>query len=79
MAREELLIAKKKHGKLNFKIVNKEFNRWSPEKYQRIIAGKNYNSLAYLFYELWMMGYDIHKAYAKFKEIISEPELFFLK
>jgi hypothetical protein len=78
---EELLVVTKNKQKdrLKIKVVNKEHNSWSPSKYEKIIASRDYNLLAYLFYDLNAMGYNVQKAYAKFKEMLNEPELFFLK
>jgi hypothetical protein len=30
--------------------------------------------MAYLFFDLYRMGYNIPKAYNKFKELLGEPE-----
>lgn len=80
MTKEEILIARKEREKFKFKVCDRETNRWSPSKYEKIIASKDYNLLAYLFYDLFNMGYNIPKAYNKFKELQGEdPELFFLK
>ena len=78
---KEILIASKHKGndKMKFKVTDKETNRWSPARYEKIIASRDYNLLAYLFYDLNSMGYPIDKAYLKFKQLIEEPELFFLK
>lgn len=79
--KEEILVIKKEKGseKLKFKICNKETNSWSPSRYEKVIANKDYNLLAYLFYDLHSMGYNVEKAFAKFKNFMNEPELFFLK
>jgi len=76
---KELLIASKEGDKLKVKICNKEKNNWSPNKYRKIIENRDYNLLAYLLYDLYTMGYPIEKAFHKFKEMLNEPELFFLK
>jgi len=79
MVEEEILIVKKEKDKIKFRVCNKETNKWSPNKYEKIIANKDYNLLAYLFYDLENMGYNISQAYMKFKELKGDPSLFFLK
>jgi len=74
----EILIVKRERDKLKIKVCDKETNRWSPSKYEKIIANKDYNLLAFLLYDLNSMGYNVEKAYTKFKAILNEPELFFL-
>ena len=75
---DDILIVKRKHDKLRAKVVKKVRNDWSPARYEKIIAGKDYNLLAFLFYDLKNMGYNIEKAYGKYKELLNEPDLFFL-
>lgn len=77
--KDELLIVSKEKEKLKFKVVEREVNRWSPERYSKIIKNKDFNLIAYLLYDLYCMGYPIDKAHAKFREMINEPDLFFLK
>lgn len=77
--KDELLVAKKTKGKMKFKVCNREHNSWSPSKYEKIIANKDFNLLAYLFYDLYSLGYPVEKAYQKFRELVNEPDLFFLK
>lgn len=77
--REEVLVFKKKRDKMNVKIVEKRFNSWSPSNYEKVLANKDFNSLALLFHDLNSMGYNIRKAYTRFLELSDEPELFFLK
>lgn len=78
--KEELLIVKKEGpDKLKFKVCDKNHNQWSPKKYEKIIANKDHNLIAYLFYDLYSMGYPMEKSYLKFKAMLNEPELFFLK
>ena len=81
MTKEEILIARKTRDKpkMSFKVCNKETNKWSPSKYEKVIANKDYNLLAYLFFDLNSMGYNVEKAYHRFKQLLNEPELFFLK
>jgi len=74
----EILIVKRERDKLKIKVCDKETNRWSPSRYEKIIANKDYNLLAFLLYDLNSMGYNVERAFAKFKEILNEPELFFL-
>lgn len=76
---DELLVVKKKGEKVKFKVTDRQFNRWTPSKYEKIIANRDYNLLAFLFYDLYKMGYNIEKAYHKFKEFENDPELFFLR
>jgi len=77
---KEILIAmKERSGKIKVKVCKKEVNRWAPSKYEKMIDSKDYNQLAYLFFDLNSMGYNIQKAYHKFKSLASEPDLFFLK
>lgn len=75
---DELLVAKKESEKMKFKVYNKETNRYSPSKYEKIIPNKDFNLLACLLYDLNAMGYPIEKSFGKFKEMLEEPELFFL-
>jgi len=75
----ELLVIKKENEKLKFKVTEKQLNRWNPNKYEKIITNRDYNLLAYLFYDLYNMGYPIEKAIEKFKRFLNEPDLFFLK
>jgi hypothetical protein len=81
MTKEEILIVKKERNpeKLKIKICDKETNKWSPSRYEKVIKGKDYNLLAYLFWDLQNMGYDVNKAFTKFKALSNEPELFFLE
>jgi hypothetical protein len=80
MEKEEILVVKKQNDKMKFKVCNKESNRWSPSRYEKIIKSKDYNLLALLFYDLNSMGYPINRAYSRFKELsTSDPDLFFLK
>jgi len=79
MTKDEILVVKKSKDKLKFKVCDREVNHWSPSKYEKVIANKDYNLIAYLFYDLYSMGYDIDRAYSKFKTFLNEPELFFLK
>jgi hypothetical protein len=78
---EEILIAKKEHDNLKFKVTDKKRGQWTPSRYEKIIAGRDYNLLALLFLDLENMGYKIDAAYHKFKQLKSEetPELWFLK
>ena len=77
---EELLVVKKDKGndKIKFKVVEKRFNSWVTPRYQKILSNKDYHNLALLLYDLNNMGYPIHRAYARLKELTSDPELFFL-
>lgn len=74
----EILIAKRKHGKMNIKVVDKRTNSWTPDRYKKILTNKDPNNLALLLYDLHSMGYPIEKAYKRFKELFEDPELFFL-
>jgi hypothetical protein len=77
--KEELLVVKKAGDKLKFKVCDKETNKWSPHRYEKIIANRDYNLLAFLFFDLNNMGYKVHSAYRKFLELTNDPDLFFLK
>lgn len=69
----------KDRDKLKIEVRRKE----SYEKaYKKVISGKDYNLLAILFFDLNLMGFNIDKAYEKFRTMvkeINEPDLFFLK
>jgi hypothetical protein len=75
----ELMVVKKKRDSdsISIKIVDKQVNRWVPSKYEKIIPNKDSIHLAELFYELSKMGYNIDKAFAKYKSFLNEPSLFF--
>ena len=75
---EDVLITSKKFDKVKVKVVKQANNNWSPAKYEKIIKGKDFNLLAFLFYDLHNMGYPIEKAYGKYKNLLNEPDLFFL-
>jgi len=75
---DELLVVKKDLEKMKFKVVDKNVNKWSPKKYERIIGSKDFNMIAYLFYDLYQMGYPIEKSYNRFKDMLNDPELFFM-
>ena len=79
MGKQEILVINKQQDKMKVKICDKEVNRWSPSRYEKVISGKDYNLLAYLFYDLNSQGYNIRRAYARFLELVDEPDLFFLK
>ena len=78
MKKEEILIASKRGNKLKFKVCDRAKNEWTPKKYEKVLACKDYNMLAFLFYDLHSMGFPVEKAYIKFKSMMKEPELFFL-
>lgn len=77
--KEEILVVKKDKERMKFKVTNKEMNRWSPNKYQKIIKSRDFNELALLFYDLYSMNYPVERAYFKFKSFFNDPSLFFLK
>jgi len=79
MTDKEILVVKKEQDKMKFKVCDRMTNGWSPRRYEKIIANKDYNLIAYLLYDLHSMGYPIEKSFHKFKSMLSEPELFFLK
>lgn len=79
MEDNEILIAKKEGEKMKIKTVRKHSQGWSPNKYEKILNGKDYHLLAYLFYDLYSMGYPVEKAYNEFRKLANEPDLFFLK
>lgn len=76
-----MLVVKKEKNedKLKVKIEVPQINRYVPARYTKIIPNKDFNYLAELFYDLKNLGYDIDKAYRKFKEFTNEPSLFFLR
>jgi len=74
----ELMVIKRQQERLKIKIVKTVKNNWSPAKYEKIIKGRDFNILAFFFYDLHNMGYNIEKAYGKYKALLNEPELFFL-
>lgn len=76
--KDDVLIVKRQHDKLKVKVVKSQKNNWSPTKYEKIIKGNDFNLLAFLFYDLNNMGYNIEKAYGKYKNLLNEPDLFFL-
>lgn len=75
---DDVLIVKRQYKKLKVKVVKAAKNNWSPTKYEKVINGKDFNLLALLFFDLHNMGYNIEKAYGKYKVLLDEPELFFL-
>jgi hypothetical protein len=75
----ELLIASKKGDKINFKAVSRRTNAWSPAHYTYQLTDKDAEKLAYLLFDLHRMGYPMEKAFEKFRAMIKEPELFFLR
>lgn len=77
--KEELLVVKGNRDRLNFKVCGREHNNWSPARYQKVISGRDFNLLAILFCDLSNMGFNIDKAYGRYKRLINEPDLFFLK
>jgi hypothetical protein len=78
---EEILVVKKDRNKekLNIKVTDKYKGSWAPPKYLKVIPSKDFNMLAELFFDLYSMGYNIDKAYLRFKEFLNEPDLFFLR
>lgn len=78
MGEEELLVVKKQKDKLKVKVVDKTVNQWSPKRYEKVIANKDFNLLAYFFFDLHNMGYPVSKSYHRFKALLDDPELFFL-
>ena len=75
---EEILVIKKKEREEALKIKIAIKNR-NDARYERIIPNKDYNHLAELFFDLSRLGYNIEKAYSKYKQFSEEPDLFFLK
>jgi len=78
MAKDEILVVKKNNTKMKFKVCDKNRKSWTPKRYEKVINGKDFNMLAYLFYDLYSMGYPVEKAHLKFKEFLNKPDLFFL-
>jgi len=80
MDKEDILVVKKEGtDRIKFKVCDRNYNQWSPKKYEKVIASKDFNLLAYLFYDLHSMGFPIDKAHLKFKTLLNEPDLFFLR
>jgi len=79
MGKQEILVVNKQQDKMKIKVCDRETNRWSPSRYEKVITGKDYNLLAYLFYDLNSQGYNIRRAFSRFLELVDEPDLFFLK
>lgn len=77
----EILIAKtdRRDPRLRMKVTEHRHKGWAPNRYEKIIASKDFNELALLMHDLHMMGYPIERAYTEFKKLLAEPELFFLK
>ena len=76
--KDDILIVKRQYDRMKVKVVQTAKNNWSPAKYEKIIKGMDFNLLAFFFYDLHNMGYNIEKAYGKYKALLNEPELFFL-
>jgi len=77
----EILIAKKEKGdhRMKFRVTEHRTKGWAPNRYEKIIASKDFNQVAMLLFDLNAMGYPVDKAYTAFKKMLEEPELFFLK
>jgi len=75
---DDVLVVKKKFDKMKVKVVKQQNKGWSPAKYEKIIKGKDFNLMAFLLYDLHNMGYNVEKAYGKYKNLLNEPDLFFL-
>jgi len=75
----EILVVKKDRDAIRFKVADKETNKWGPNRYEKVIANRDYNLLAYLLFDLDNMGFPIQKAIEKFRALKNDPELFFLK
>lgn len=69
MGEREILVIKKDKGseKINIKITDKRTNGWAPNKYEKVIGGKDPNDLAFLFYDLDIMDYKVDAAYKIYK------------
>jgi len=76
--KDDIMVVKRQHDRMKVKIVKSAKNDWSPAKYEKIIKGKDFNLLAFFFYDLHNMGYNIEKTYGQYKALLNEPELFFL-
>ena len=77
----DVLIAKtdRRDPRLRIRITEHRSKGWAPNKYEKIIASKDFNHMALLLFDLDSMGYPIERAFAEFKRLRSDPELFFLK
>ena len=83
----ELLVARKKDRNLTFRVLKRAKDDWTPEdfgssgkecNFEAVIRNKDCNIIACLLVDLHRLGYPIDKAIAKYKELTSDPELFFL-
>ena len=77
---EEILVVKKERDKdkITFKVTERKNRQWVPSRYLKVIPNQDFNHLAQLFYDLHNQGYNIEKAFGRYKEFLNEPELFFL-
>lgn len=71
---EEKLIVREKDSKL--RVAVNTHRGWND--YKRTLMNKDYKQLAIIFYELVKMGYPVDKAFARYKELANNPDLFFL-
>jgi len=77
---EEILVIKKKASsdKMKAKVTYRRTNSWSPSNYENSIS-KNANDIALFLNDLKAMGFPIDKAIEKYRQMLNEPESFFLK
>jgi hypothetical protein len=83
----ELLIIRKKDPNLIVRVLKRKNDIWNAESYgssekdcsfEMVLKTKDANILADLFIDLQRLGYPIEKAISKYKELTSDPNLFFL-
>ena len=77
----EVLIIRKdrRDPRLRIKVTEHKKNGWAPNRYEKIIASRDFNQLALLLYDLEAMGYPIDKAVSEYRKLKDDPSLFFLK
>lgn len=75
MSEEILIVRKEKWApQLKIKVTDRRTHGWAPSKYEKVIGNKDYNNLAFLFYDLSRMDYPVDKAYKKFKNLVEKPD-----
>ena len=83
----ELLIARKKDNNLTFRNLKRNKSEWTPEdfgssgkdaNFETVIRNKDANIIACLLVDLKRLGYPMDKAIARYKELTTDPDLFFL-